>query len=167
MNRQSQTHGGPLYRLKRWMYPDDRPNAVARLLNRIAAWQHATGFLAPPNWVTLEVRGRRSGRVISFPLVVADHEGERYLVAMLGERTNWVHNVRAAEGSAVLRRGRRTPVRLLEVDPKERPPILKRYLEVAPGARPHIPVDRRAPLAEFELIASEFPVFRIAPSQAD
>ncbi|MCA2229938.1 hypothetical protein [Nonomuraea aurantiaca] len=31
----------------------------------------------------------------------------------------------------------------------------------APGARPHIPVDRRAPLEEFERIASRIPVFHI------
>jgi hypothetical protein len=31
-------------------------------------------------------------------VVVADHERERYLVAMLGINANWVVNVRAAEG---------------------------------------------------------------------
>jgi len=156
-------HGGPLYRLKRWMYPADRPNVVARAMNRFAAWQFGNGFLAPRHWVTLEVRGRRSGRVVAFPVVVADHQGERYLVAMLGERANWVHNVRAAGGSAVLRRGRRVPVRLVEVEATRRAAILRRYLELAPGARPHIPVDRKAPLAEFERIAAEFPVFQIVP----
>jgi hypothetical protein len=30
----------------------------------------------------------RTGRVTSFPVVVADCEGERYLVAMLGEGAN-------------------------------------------------------------------------------
>lgn len=45
--------------------------------------------------------------------------------------------------------------------PADRPPILRRYLEVAPGGRPHIPVDRRAPLADFEQVATEYPVFRI------
>ena len=39
-----------------------------------------------PNWlVTLEVPGRRTGRVYSFPVVVAEYDGDRYLVAMLGE----------------------------------------------------------------------------------
>jgi len=31
----------------------------------------------------------------------------------------------------------------------------------APGARERIPVDRRASLEEFELIASQYPVFRV------
>lgn len=113
--------------------------------------------------MTLELRGRRTGRLISFPLVVAEYEGERYLVAMLGEQTNWVHNVRAAGGAAVLRHGRRTPVRLVEVETSARAPILRRYLELAPGARPHIPVDRHAPLAEFDRIAPRFPVFHVTP----
>ena len=52
-------------------------------------------------------------------------------------------------------------MRLEEVVPDERPPILKRYLELAPGARAHIPMDRRAPLTEFEPIARDYPVFRI------
>ena len=38
---------------------------------------------------------------------------------------------------------------------------LGRYLEVTPGARPDIPVDRHAPVEEFERIAGEYPVFRI------
>jgi hypothetical protein len=31
-------------------------------------------------------------------------------------------------------------------------------------ARPHMPVDKEAPLAEFEQIAPAFPVFRLASS---
>jgi hypothetical protein len=114
----------------------------------------------------LEVPGRRSGRVISFPVVIADYAGERYLVAMLGENTNWVQNVRAAGGRASLRHGCRETVRLDEVDTDERPPILRRYLDCAPGARPHIPVDRRAPEGEFERIAPQVPVFRVTVEQS-
>ncbi len=43
----------------------------------------------------------------------------------------------------------------------ERAAIIRRYLEQVPGARPHIPVDRHAPLAAFEAIASRYPVFRV------
>jgi hypothetical protein len=45
--------------------------------------------------VTLEVMGRRSGRWISLPLVMAVVDGQRYLVSMLGENAAWVQNVRA------------------------------------------------------------------------
>jgi hypothetical protein len=51
----------------------------------------------------------------------------------------------------------------VEVEATRRAAILRRYLELAPGARPHIPVDRKAPLAEFERIAAEFPVFQVVP----
>lgn len=149
----------------RWLYRSGRPNHLARLLNRGSAIAHSAGVW-PSRLATLEVPGRRSGRVISFPVVIADYKSERYLVAMLGEDTNWVRNVRAAGGQVVLRHGRRETVRLEEVDPEARPPILRRYLDCAPGARPHIPVDRRAPVEEFERIAPQIPVFRVsvAPS---
>ena len=101
---------------------------------------------------------------MSFPVVVAEYQGGRYLVSMLGKDANWVRNVRAAGGRAVLRRGGRERVRLEEVEPGDRAPILRRYLAVAPGARPHLPVDRHAPLAEFERIAGQYPVFRIIPA---
>ncbi|MCP6291665.1 hypothetical protein NL468_28735, partial [Klebsiella pneumoniae] len=90
--------------------------------------------------------------------VLTRHDGERYPVSMLGEGTNWVRNVRAAGGRAVLRHGHREDVVLEEVDPGVRAPILKRYLALAPGARAHIPVDRHAPLSQFEEIATRFPV---------
>jgi hypothetical protein len=99
-------------------------------------------------------------------VVITDWEGERYLVSMLGETASWVRNVRAAGGRAVVRHGRRETVRLEEVAVERRPPILRRYLALAPGARPHIPVDRHAPLEEFEAIAPQIPVFRIAPATA-
>lgn len=159
-------HAQRLHRLDRWFYRGGRPNLVARALNRFWAAVHATGLLLPQRMVTVAVRGRRTGRTISFPAVVADHEGERYLVAMLGEGCNWVRNVRAAGGQVVLRHGRREAVRLVEVDVPERAPILRRYLAVAPGARAHLPVDQHAPLAEFERIAADYPVFRIVPRQS-
>ena len=146
---------------RQWMYRGGHPNRLARVLNRVSAAQFGAGFLAPATWITLEVPGRRSGRTIACPLVVTHYRGERFLVAMLGERANWVANVRAAHGDAVLRHGRAEQVRLIEVEPGDRPPILRAFLAVAPGARPHMPVDRHAPLAEFAQIAADFPVFRL------
>ena len=155
-----------LYWVKQWMYRRGRPGGLAKVMNRISAIQYSAGLLSPRRAMTLEVPGRRSGRTISFPVVVADYEGGRYLVSMLGKDANWVQNVRAAGGQAVLRRGRPEVVRLEEVGLAARAPILRRYLAVAPGARPHIPVDRRAPLQDFELIAAQFPVFRITTPKA-
>jgi deazaflavin-dependent oxidoreductase (nitroreductase family) len=163
MNRVSHRRS---HRLTRWMYQDGRPNWLARMMNRFSAWQFSAGFLAPGNWITLEVAGRRSGRAVSFPLVAVDHDGRRYLVSMLGEQANWVRNVRATAGRAILRHGRRRPVLLVEVPVTQRAPILRRYLDKAPGARPHLPVHRGAPLADFARIAAEYPVFRVLPRSA-
>jgi deazaflavin-dependent oxidoreductase (nitroreductase family) len=133
--------------------------------NRASAIAFGAGIW-PKRVAALEVRGRKSGRLISFPVVIADHEGERYLVAMLGERTNWVRNVRAAGGRAVLRHGAREAVLLEDVPPADRSAILRRYQAVAPGGRPHIPVDRNAPLEEFDRVAPNVPVFRISTASA-
>ncbi|WP_084965795.1 nitroreductase/quinone reductase family protein [Thermoactinospora rubra] len=154
----------PYRRYLRWLYRGGRPNRLARVLNRIQAVVHDTGLVMPRRLATLEVRGRLTGRPVSLPVVVADYRGERYLVSMLGERANWVANVRAADGRVVLRHGRRERVLLEEVPPPERAPILRRYLALAPGARPHIPVDRAAPLEEFDRIAERYPVFRVVSS---
>jgi len=149
--------------LARWLYRGRRPNAVARSLNRLWAAVHALG-IAPDYLVTLEVVGRRSGRTIALPMVVAVVDGARYLVSMLGDDVAWVRNVRAAGGEAVLRHGRVERVRLEEVEPRERPAVLKAYLKRAPGARPHLPVDRNDPLERFQEIAAQIPVFRVTPA---
>jgi deazaflavin-dependent oxidoreductase (nitroreductase family) len=153
------------HQLDRWMYRGGRPNEVAKLLNGV--WRRAAQVGLPPRRLSaLEVRGRRSGELRSFPVVVADYEGCRYLVAMLGENVNWVANVRAAGGQAVLRHGGREAVRLVEVPPDQRAPILKRYLDLAPGARAHLAVAPDAPLAEFAAVADRYPVFRVSPPAA-
>ena len=149
----------------RWLYRGGRPGRFARAQNRLSAIAFAAG-IAPRRVAELQIQGRRTGRVIRFPVVIADYESGRYLVSMLGADVNWVRNLHAAGGRAVLRHGRSEAVRLEEVSPPDRAPVLRRYLQVAPGARPHIPVDRNAPLADFEPISPDYPVFRILPDTA-
>jgi deazaflavin-dependent oxidoreductase (nitroreductase family) len=147
-------------RFARWMYQGRRPNKLARIMNRISALVFARG-VARDYLVTLEVTGRRSGRRISLPLVMAVMDGQRYLVSMLGEKAAWVQNVRAENGKAVLQHGRREEVRLEEIPADQRAPVLKAYLQRAPGARPHVPIDKDAALSEFVRIADQIPVFRV------
>jgi hypothetical protein len=145
---------------KRWLYRGGHPNRLAKILNKGWAFVHALGIF--PNYlVTLEVTGRQSGKPIDFPLAMTVMNGERYLVSMLGENTNWVRNVRAAGGKARLRHGISEEVILKEMDVSKRAPILKKFLQHAPGARPHIPADKDAPISEFEKIALSYPVFRV------
>ena len=146
--------------VRRWLYRGRHASRLARLLNATQARLAARGL--GPSWlVMVEVTGRRTGRTISFPAVVAEYENERYLVSMLGEDTNWVRNVRASGGRAVLRHGDRRKVQLREVDVDRRAPILRCYLQRAPGARAHIPVDYQAPVEAFEPIAAQYPVFHV------
>ncbi len=152
------------YRGKQWLYRGQRPGWIAKILNRM--WANAASKKVMNNGlVALEVIGRKSGRVISFPLVMVTVDEQRYLASMLGEDAQWVRNVRAADGKAVLRSGGYADVRLEEIPIDQRAPLLKTYLHAAPGARPHVPVAMEAPLAKFEKIAAEFPVFRIVSNQ--
>ena|SRR5215472_8937755 len=149
----------------KWFYRGGRPNRVASVLNRFSAGLHALGIL--PNYlVTLEVRGRRSGRTFRLPLVIVVVEGERYLVSMLGQEVDWVRNAKAAGGNVALIHGCREEVCLEEVPPERRARLIKAYLKRAPGGRPHIPVNKDAPLSEFEKIAAQVPVFRVVPRRA-
>jgi hypothetical protein len=92
--------------------------------------------IGPGSAATLELRGHQSGRTISFPVVVADYRGERYLVAMLGRTSKWVRNLGNGDGRAVL------------------------------VARPSFTIDRHAPIEDFERIVDQYPVFRVARSRA-
>src|SRR5579862_5538068 len=146
----------------RSMYPGGGAGRWARRLS--ALWAAVFGLgLGPRRWVSLEVTGRKSGRTVRFPLGMADLAGRWYLVSMLGEHCNWVLNVRAAGGQAVIRHGRAIRCHLIEVPSAERPEILRRYLRKVPGGRPHVPVDWHAPGADFAAIAPRYPVFRVVP----
>lgn len=147
----------------RAMYAGGRGNDTARRFARLWAAVFGAG-LVPRRWVTLEVVGRRSGQPTRFPLGMAAWQGQWYLVSMLGEDCHWVHNVRAAGGVATIRRRRARASHLVEVPVDERAPILKAYLEQVPGARPHLPIDRKAPLSAFEAIADRYPAFRVEPA---
>lgn len=152
---------------RRWMYRGQRPNWLARLLLRVDTALGASGVGSNYGLVTLEVTGRTSGRTISLPVAIAVVDGQRYLVSMLGENVQWVKNVRAAGGRAVIHSRDREEVHLEDVPVDQRAPILKAYLRRAPGARSHMPVDLNAPLADFEKIADAYPVFRLASPKPD
>lgn len=145
----------------RSMYAGQRGNATARRYARFWSSVFAAGVV-PRRWVTLEVRGRTSGRLVRFPLGYAEVDGARYLVPMLGQNCNWVKNVRAADGRVTLRHGRAEQCWLIEVPVAERAPVIKQYVNQVPGARPHIPVDRHAGLDAFEAVAEDYPVFRVS-----
>lgn len=142
-----------------WFYRGGKARALGKAFSRFwAAW--ASLGLPPRRQVGMEVKGRRSGRPHRLAVVVAKHEGEQYLVSMVGEK-EWVKNVRAAGGEAYIVSGRRRKVRLEEVPVQRRAPIIKEYLRLAPGGRPHIGLSAKASIEECAGVASNHPVFRI------
>lgn len=144
----------------RFYYRNRRPTWFGRLSNQAWAWATALGLM-PPILLTLQVRDRRDGRLHSTVLVPVHHEGERYLVSMLGDGSEWVQNVRAAGGDAFIKRGRAYRVTLAEIPPKDRAPILRAWCQIATSGRRHFPVPHDAPEAAFAAISAEYPVFRI------
>jgi deazaflavin-dependent oxidoreductase (nitroreductase family) len=124
-----------------------------------------SGVGQPPRFqAALEVHGRTSGRRRSNPVVIATVEGKRYLVSMLGAESDWVKNVEAAHGDAVIRQGRRRRVHLVPVPAEQRAPILREYVRIASSVRQHFPLPVGAPLCDFEAIAGRYPAYRIDPS---
>jgi deazaflavin-dependent oxidoreductase (nitroreductase family) len=149
--------------IMRLFYHGWRPTRLGLFVNRLNCWWSGLGL--PPRFqAALDVRGRKSGRVRSSPVVIATVEGTEYLVSMLGPDSEWVKNVEAAGGDAVIRRGRNRPVRLTIVSAEQRAPILREYVRLAPGGRTHFPVGVGSPLSEFEAIADLYPVYRIDPA---
>lgn len=146
----------------RWYYRDWRPTRWGRFSNGIWTWLTARGLL-PPVLLTLQVADRTNGAQRSTVLAVVEHEGSRYLVSMLGDTSEWVGNIRAADGEAFVRRGRTEPVRITEIPAHDRAPILKAWCRIATSGRRHLPVPHDAPVSAFEAIANDYPVFRIDP----
>jgi len=155
-------------------YADDavyrRPHWFRRQVNRAAAALAGMG-LTPDNTVRLEVRGRRTGRVRAFAVTTATWRGDRYLVSLAGE-SDWVRNLRAAGGRAVITHGTRIPVRTEEIPTPERAPVLGAYLEKraltkspTSEARDYFGVQPHPPREELERIAGRYPVFKILPDQ--
>jgi hypothetical protein len=52
-------------------------------------------------------------------------------------------------------------VKLNEIPPAERAPILKAWARVATSGREHLPAAWDADVAAFERIAGDYPVFRV------
>jgi deazaflavin-dependent oxidoreductase (nitroreductase family) len=141
-----------------------------RINNRIGVALTCLG-LAPRDAVTLEVRGRRSGQPRRTPILRTAYQGADYLVALAGE-SEWVRNVRAAEGRAVIRRRGDHRVRLVELPPQERPAVIAEYLRrgvqrsgsraAAQQARRYFGMNPDPSPQEIRAAATYYPVFRIA-----
>lgn len=144
----------------RYFYRDWRPTRLGRFWSSTIAWLSGIG-LTPRILLTLQIKNRRSGKLESTILAVVNHQDQRFLVSMLGDDSEWVQNVRAADGEAFVKRGLSRPVKLVEITTENRAPILKAWCQIATSGRKHLPVSHDAPISAFEAIAADYPVFRI------
>jgi hypothetical protein len=145
------------------------PAAWYRKANHLGAWLVGSG-LAPRGVMALWVRGRVSGGVQRTPVVVTPFGGSDHIVSLAGE-SQWVRNVRAADGKADLKRGRKREVHLTEISVSERPPIIAEYLRQGRArsgekagddqARFYFGLEPDPSLEEIEAIADHYPVFRV------
>ena len=111
----------------------------------------------------LVVPGRKSGRPRSTPISIAVLDGERYIVAAFDDAA-WVANVRAA-GRGTLTRGRETEdVRLTELPPQARGPILGAFLRQVRGGSRFF-----GPQTPDEIVsgADRYPVFHVSGLETD
>ena len=129
MTQSSLERQDPAERLRslRVFYRDWRPTRLGRLVNRCWAWLSGRG-LTPHILLTLQVKGRTTGRLHSTVLVPVTYKDQRYLVSMLGDSSEWVRNVRAAGGEAFVKRGQAHPVMLTEMPVEQRARILKAHV---------------------------------------
>ncbi len=116
--------------------------------------------LPPRHTYVLAVPGRRTGRVYHTPVTLVERPPERWLVAPYGER-NWVKNARAAGWVELRRGGGNERVRVEEVPPAERAPILQAYLRQVRVTRDFFDAGPDSPVDAFAQEAHRHPVFRI------
>ncbi len=74
----------------------------------------------------LSVPGRRSGRWHTLPIVVLDHDGERYLVSVRGQ-SDWVLDLRASHSGRLTKRGHVEEITVVEVPIPDRAPLIEAY----------------------------------------
>jgi hypothetical protein len=139
-----------------------KPGAVDRIFGRTLAFLVRIG-LVRGHFYVLEVRGRRSGRIIALPVDLLELDGRRYLVCARGN-SNWVRNARAAGEVALVRALRRRRYALRELPAEARPAVLKAYLDrFATEVQRFFPIPKGSAVAAFDDLARHYPVFELQP----
>jgi len=136
------------YRLSPWR----------RALNSVVAPLARAGLV--PGTYVLTVRGRRTGRSYSVPVLVLEERGARFLVAPYGER-EWVKNARAAGQVDLVRALRRERLHVEELSAEDAAPVLAAYWRRARVTRPFFDTKPDAPREQWIAEAARHPVFRL------
>jgi deazaflavin-dependent oxidoreductase (nitroreductase family) len=137
------------------------PGRTRRLENRVMSVLVGAGLI--PHSYLLTTHGRKTGRIRRNPVVVAEHDGKRWLVAPYGP-VSWVHNARAAGHIELTRRWKTQVYTIREVSGEEAGPILKLYVGIASATRSYFQADPHAPVEDFVAEAAYHPVFELTPT---
>lgn len=126
----------------------------------------------------LTVRGRKSGKPITTPLVIFIQDQKCYLIATYGV-VNWVRNLRAAKGEMILTRQRHSEkFRAIELEKGPAALVFREALLSGPPGvpsllfrvyrslmvLPYLNVTKRSSLEEFEGEVLTHPVFLLQPA---
>jgi deazaflavin-dependent oxidoreductase (nitroreductase family) len=136
------------------------PSAVERVFNRTYGFLVGLGIGKSYHYL-LEVRGRKSGKIFSTPIILLKMNGKQFLVAPRG-RTQWVRNAEAA-GEVTLKRGSsRQKFGLRELSGAEKLPVLKEYLDQFKGeVQPYFPLAAGSPAEAFRELEGSYPSFEL------
>ena len=137
-----------------------RVGPATRLANRLfmALAQRARG---PSSIHVATFTGRHSGLPRQVPLHVIVYAGQRWTVAIYGER-GWVHNARA-HPSVTLRRGaHHEEVQFQEVDAVTGGPVLQHYVDTIPHVRPYLHLGDDSSSATWQNLVKTHPVFHLS-----
>ncbi len=111
----------------------DRYRRMTNTINKAITGLQRLGIAFGPMQL-LTVPGRRSGRLLTFPIAVNElDDGGRYIFQAF-PKAAWVANVRAAD-TVTLTRGRRsTTARLVELPVDQRGPVLRNLVATSPAS---------------------------------
>jgi deazaflavin-dependent oxidoreductase (nitroreductase family) len=137
------------------------PRTLERLYNK--AFGALVGWgLGPRDYHLLQVKGRRTGRVYSMPVIVVEMGGAMFLVAPRG-RTQWARNVEAAPDVMLSRGSRRSTYRVRAIPDAEKAPVLRAYLHrYRSVVQRYFPLAAGSPPEAFAAIAGRYPVFELS-----
>jgi len=137
--------------------------------NRLGVLLTSIG-LGPRDAVTLAINGRRTGKLRRIPILKTEVDGTDYLVSLSGE-SQWVRNLRAAEGRARITRRRRRNATIVELPEADRPAIINAYLQAARDrssvssyakqTKFYFGIEPDHSLGDIAAITPHYPVFRI------
>jgi deazaflavin-dependent oxidoreductase (nitroreductase family) len=137
-----------------------RPSAAELIFGRILMALVRIG-LVRGHFFVLEVRGRKTGKMISLPVDPIEVGGRLYLVCARGN-AQWVRNARAAGEIALVRAMRRVRYAVREMPPEARAPILKAYLDLyASEVQRFFPVRKGSAVEAFHDLAARYPVLEL------